>query len=49
MHFAVLALPEPLRGTAPQFAIVVPSDVKATLPVGFDPVTVAVNVTLCEG
>ena len=40
-----LALPA-LKPTAPQPAIVDPSDVNATVPVGADPETVPVKVTL---
>ena len=45
MHAAVRVLPDPTRLTAPQPAIVVPSAVNATVPVGAAPVTDAVNVT----
>ena len=43
---AVLLLPLPVRGTAAQPLRAVPPSVKATLPVGALPVTVAVKVTL---
>ena len=46
LHAAVRVLPIPLRATAAQPAIDVPPSVKLTLPVGFVPVTVAVNVTV---
>ena len=39
-----VAMPDPLSGWAPQ--PVMPPPVKATVPVGFEPVTVAVKVTL---
>jgi len=45
-HAAVRALPLPERATAEQPAIDVPPSVKATVPVGAAPVTVAVKVTL---
>src|SRR6266478_1831175 len=46
-HVAILLLALPVgRATAPQPVSVVPSAVKATLPVGALPVTVAVKVTL---
>jgi hypothetical protein len=45
-HCAVLVLPLPLRATAAQPLIVLPPSVKATVPVGALPLTVAVNVTL---
>src|SRR5262245_55471438 len=43
---AVLELPEPETATDPQPGIVLPPLVNVTTPVGFDPVTVAVKVTL---
>ena len=47
LHVAVLELAEPAgNATAPQPVIVLPPSVKATLPVGAAPVTVAVKVTL---
>ena len=47
LQVALLLLPLPVgSATAPQPAIVVPSAVKPTLPVGALPVTVAVKVTL---
>ena len=46
VHAAVRALPLPDKLTAVQPLIAPPSDVKATLPVGALPLTVAVNVTL---
>jgi hypothetical protein len=39
-------LPAPLNATAAQPLIDVPPSVKLTLPVGFVPLTVAVNVTV---
>ena len=45
LHAAVRVLPTPLKATAAQPAIDVPPSVKLTLPVGFVPATVAVNVT----
>ncbi len=45
MHAAVRVLPDPARLAAPQPAIVAPSAVNATVPVGAAPVTDAVNVT----
>src|SRR5438132_5176897 len=46
LHAAVRVLPLPLRATAAQPAIDTPPSLKLTLPVGFDPTTVAVKVTL---
>ena len=47
LHVAVLELAEPAgSATAPQPVIVLPPSVKATLPVGALPVTVAVKLTL---
>src|SRR5258706_9204058 len=46
MHDAVFELPEPVSAIAAQPAIELPPLVKVTLPVGLDPVTVAVNITL---
>ena len=43
---AVLVLPLPESVTAPQPLIVLPSALKATVPVGALPVTLAVKVTL---
>jgi hypothetical protein len=42
----VRTLPAPLNATAAQPLIDVPPSVKLTLPVGFVPLTVAVNVTV---
>src|SRR5439155_13726969 len=44
-HCAVLVLPGPLSAEAAQPLIELPPSVKFTVPVGLDPVTVAVNVT----
>ena len=44
-HCAVRVLPAPASATAPQPAIVAPSTVKLTVPVGATPATLAVNVT----
>src|SRR2546427_12169523 len=44
-HCAVLVLPGPLSAEAAQPLIEFPPSVKVTVPVGLDPVTVAVNVT----
>ena len=47
LHTAVGALVEPpVKVAAPQLVIVLPPSVKATVPVGAEPATVAVNVTL---
>src|SRR5581483_5242397 len=46
LHAAVLLLPLPPSETAEQPLNVVPSLANATVPVGEEPVTVAVNVTL---
>src|ERR1700719_4139340 len=47
LHVAILLLAVPVgRATAPQPASAAPSAVKATLPVGALPITVAVKVTL---
>jgi len=46
VHLAVFELPKPASATDPQPVIVLPPIVNATVPVGFDPVTVAVRVTL---
>ena len=46
VHAAVLLLPLPASATALQPAIAVAPSLKATLPVGAVPVTVAVKVTL---
>ena len=47
LHVAVLLFAAPAgSATAPQPVIVLPPSVKATLPVGAVPVTVAVKVTL---
>ena len=45
VHVAVFVLPEPLKATDPQPAIVTPLLVKATVPIGLVAVTVAVKVT----
>ena len=42
---AVRLLPVPVSATAPQLASATLFSVKLTLPVGFDPATVAVKVT----
>src|SRR5436190_432200 len=44
-HCAVRTLPDPVNGTAPQPVIEEPPFVKATAPVGFEAVTVAVKIT----
>src|SRR5215468_1057145 len=46
VHLAVFELPEPESATDPQPVIVLPPIANATVPVGFDPVTVAVRITL---
>src|SRR5437016_1214815 len=46
LHGAVRVLPAPVSATAAQPLSVVPSALKATLPVGATPLTVAVKVTL---
>jgi hypothetical protein len=47
LHVAILELAAPAGSAiAPQPVIVVPPSVKATVPVGAVPATVAVNVTL---
>ena len=46
LHAAVRVLPEPVSATVPQPVIELPPSVKLTLPVGLDPVTDAVKVTL---
>src|SRR2546423_14929599 len=47
LQVAVLLLPEPVSATAPHPASgAPPSAIKLTLPVGFVPATVAVNVTV---
>src|ERR1700674_5258344 len=46
LHCAVRVLPLPPRATAAQPAMELPPSVKLTLPVGLDPVTDAVKVTL---
>src|SRR4051794_15196755 len=45
-HFAVRVLPLPASATAVQPASAVPFFLNTTVPVGDDPVTVAVNVTV---
>jgi hypothetical protein len=45
LHVAVLVLPAPESATAMHPAIDAPLSVNVTLPLGFEPVTVAVNVT----
>jgi hypothetical protein len=45
-HFAVRALPDPVSATAEQALIELVPSLKATVPVGALPVTVAVKVTL---
>src|SRR6266853_5959514 len=45
-HVAVRELPTPVTADALQPPIELPPSVKFTVPVGLDPVTVAVNVTL---
>ena len=45
-HAAVRVLPLPVSVTAPQPPIALPPSVNATVPVGDDPVTLAVKVTL---
>ena len=46
-HAAVRVLPLPESATALQPEIAVPASRNATVPVGADPVTLAVSVTLC--
>src|SRR5438045_2482475 len=46
-HTAVRVFPLPVSATDEQADNALPASLNATLPVGFDPVTLAVNDTLC--